>query len=167
MNDIGVIHATNGGFSIVDANLLPALSKFSWNRMPTGYFYRNFRVGGKHKIEYLHRHINKTPSEMVTDHKNGFRNDNRILNLRTATSSQNIAQNIPKHRDSNAASASKYKGVQRVCRYGVNENKWRAKLKRKDLGVFLSESEAAKAYNVAASAEYGEFAFLNKIEESK
>jgi len=33
------------------------------------------------------------------------------------------------------------------------------------LGDFKSEVDAAKAYNKAALAAYGEFAYLNKIEE--
>lgn len=35
-----------------------------------------------------------------------------------------------------------------------------------NLGYFATEEEAAEAYNVAASEHFGDFAFLNTIDES-
>lgn len=58
---------------------------------------------------------------------------------------------------------SKYKGV---C-WHKQHNKWRAYImvdyKQKHLGLFISETEAALAYNKAAAELFGDFANLNVV----
>lgn len=84
------------------------------------------------------------------DHRNRVRNDNRIDNLREATTSQNNANAI---RNSNNRS-----GIKGVNRY---YDKWQAFLgkdkKRHYLGTFSSKEAAAVAYAEAANRAYGEF----------
>lgn len=87
--------------------------------------------------------------------------NDKIENLRAATSSQN-----GKNRTSNKGSTSKYLGV---CLDSERVGKWRAALQiRKGriifLGRYTSETEAAIAYNEAAKIHHGEFANLNIIE---
>ena len=93
------------------------------------------------------------------DHINHNTLDDRIENLRAATSSQNNA-NGSSHRDS----TSKYRGV---C-YLKNKNKWECKIqseyKKVWVGWFETEIEAAIAYNKAALIYHKEFANLNIIE---
>jgi hypothetical protein len=61
--------------------------------------------------------------------------------------------------------SSKYKGVS----WNKRLNKWRAKItkdgKNTNIGLFSHESEAALAYNEKAKELFGEYAYLNKIEE--
>jgi hypothetical protein len=92
------------------------------------------------------------------DHKDRSPFNNQKSNLRIATSSQNQA-NVSKTR----FGTSKYKGVH----WDKKANKWRASIrfnwKLINLGYFLLEQDAAKAYNEKAKELFGEFAWLNPI----
>ena len=92
------------------------------------------------------------------DHANHDTLDNSVENLRASTISQNLM-----NRRSSKGSISKYLGV---CWHKMG-GKWVAQIKinRKvtHLGLFTSETEAAKAYNTAAAKHHGEFANLNAI----
>ena len=102
----------------------------------------------------LSRLINKANH----DHINGDTLDNRSLNLRPATSAENV-QNQRKPRRSH--SASKYKGI-----YPTRSGQpWAAVVvahgRRRYLGVFHDEEAAAHAYDEAARQEHGAFARVN------
>ena len=91
------------------------------------------------------------PAGFQIDHKDRDKRNDSLDNLRLATMTQQRA-NQAKRRDSR----NHYKGVQKLP-YG----KWRARLQAKQLGIFKSEEEAARAYDEAALIEFGEFACLN------
>ena len=97
---------------------------------------------------------------LEVDHINHDQKDNRLLNLRWATPSQN---NMNTRKRSNCT--SKYKGVS----YNKHAKKWHAKIrmngKHYHLGCFSDEKDAAKAYNLKAKELFKEFACLNIIEE--
>lgn len=160
MNDIGVIHLGNGGFTLVDSDLLPELSKSNWGRDSDGYVFRSVGGAGKQKKIKLHRVVNSTPDGVFTDHINGCRHDNRRSNLRNA----NFVTNGANRRVNSSAKSSRFKGVS----WNKKQQKWRASIKFNKvgyhLGSFDSENEAATAYNRAAIEKFGEFAWLNKIE---
>ena len=56
---------------------------------------------------------------------------------------------------------SKYKGVH----FRRDRNTWRAEIaingRKRNLGTFKDEADAARAYDAAAYATWGEFAYLN------
>ena len=89
----------------------------------------------------------------IIDHKNTIRSDNRIENLREASRSVN-SQNCKKR-----GGASIFSGVTYEC------HSWRARImvdgKRKHLGMFSTELEAATAYDVAALQYFGTDCALN------
>jgi AP2 domain len=96
-----------------------------------------------------------------TDHVNHDGLDNQRANLRPATRVQNLA-----NRRSQPGLTSPFKGVSwhTACR------KWRTQIdvdgKRRHLGCFLSEEDAARAYDQAALTAWGKYAHLNFPEES-
>lgn len=88
--------------------------------------------------------------EVVPDHENRVRSDNRWLNLREATRSQNRA-NAKKRTDNTTG----YTGVTRF------RNKFQAVVsfnkKKYHLGTFDSVLEAHEAYKLKAKELFGEF----------
>lgn len=107
------------------------------------------------RVVSMHRFLMDTPENMVTDHKNGDRLDNRRDNLRVCTYANN-SQNMKTHKDN----TSGYKGVSRA-----RNGNWVAKIKNKTIGTFKSKVDAAKAYNLAANEQFGEFAKFNEVGE--
>lgn len=101
------------------------------------------------------------PSEYV-DHINLNGLDNRRVNLRVATPSQNHANKPKQKRRKNAAEfSSQYKGVY----WDRPRSTWKAQLhthgKNHHLGRFDTEEAAARGYDVAALEMWGEYARLN------
>ena len=92
----------------------------------------------------------------LTDHINRNGLDNRRCNLRPATKAQNRANSSKQ-----AGSSSRFKGV---VRYGT-AGKWRALIAHGgrvvSLGYYVSDVDAARAYDVAAIAYWGPFAGTN------
>lgn len=123
-----------------------------WQAIPKDrgrrYYYARHRV-------YMHSFLTGWP---LTDHINGDGLDNRRSNLRPATPAQNLANSHLSKR-----STSGYKGVSRFT--GRGRRQWRAYIaidgRQRDLGTFVDVKEAARAYDAAALAEWGEYARLN------
>ena len=124
---------------------------------PNGYWQIRF----KKKSYYAHRLIYyiKTgvdPLSKEVDHIQGL---HKPLEVRLATSSENN-YNLNKRINSK----SKYKGVR------AKREKWQAGIcvdgKYKNLGIYVDQVSAAKAYNKAALELFGEFAKINNFEEA-
>lgn len=152
------------GRAIVDREDFPKISKHIWSLSAPGYAYRQHKHEGKSTIK-LHQEIIKIPDGMFCDHINNNKLDNRKSNLRVATPRQN-AQNqslISKKK------YSKYKGVCFLKRQDcVLKKPWVAYIndatgKRRHLGFFATEEDAAHVYNEAAVEHHGEFANINEL----
>lgn len=102
----------------------------------------------------LHRVIMGAKKGEFVDHINHNGLDCRRSNMRIATATQNQG-----NRRKPKGTASNYKGIYR------DNKKWAAQVcfmgKKRCLGTFLTQEEAARAYDVAARELFGEFALTN------
>jgi hypothetical protein len=116
------------------------------------------RDGKKSKTILMHRQIMCAPSGMEVDHINHDSLDNRRVNLRVCTHAQNGA-----NQRKQSGTSSRFKGVT----WDKSRQKWLAQIMVNrchiNLGRFVLEEDAARAYNRAASTHFGEFKLLNDI----
>ena len=107
------------------------------------------------------------PRGFLVDHINGDKLDNRRENLRLATRGENEVNKRKRRTHKGRKPTSKYKGVTKIK--DRRKKRWRAIITFQKriihLGNFYTEKEAAEAYNEAAKKYYGDFAYLNKIED--
>lgn len=154
------IPLTKGFETIVDDEDFEWLAPKKWRCNTGGYAVTTTKVGRVTKNHAMHRMIMTPPPGFCVDHKNGNRLDNRRSNLRLATKQQNCANRGPIARNKT--------GVKGVYRYSETA-KWFAAIRvdGKDikLGFFSDIADAAAAYNEAAIRYFGDFAWLNDIEQ--
>lgn len=119
------------------------------------YGYQRIGVDGHryfgHRLAWLHTHGEWPKGQL--DHIDGNRANNRIANLRIATTAQNAA-NSRAHRDNRSG----FKGVS----WSKVAKRWIAQISRagqyRYLGYFDTPEEAHAAYCEAARELHGEFA---------
>lgn len=123
-------------------------------RGENGYRVIGFRKGKilAHRLAWVLYH-GEWPEKFI-DHANGVKSDNRILNLREATFSQN-----EHNRGAQRNSAHGLKGVV----WDASKNRWRARImfdnRRIHVGHFRSKEAAAEAYKKRSVELVGEFSF--------
>lgn len=126
------------------------------NPRKDGYRVTRLADNGPHyRVHRLMAHVwlgMPLNSPLDVDHINGNPADNRLENLRIATRSQNLQNQVVRTR---------YKGVRES---GL---KWTAKIivnkQEIYIGTYETAEQAALAYNVLAAANFGSFARLNFI----
>jgi hypothetical protein len=153
-----LIPLTKGYYAIIDAADHEAISSVIWSVFETRwtrYACRVVKRNGKQKMIMMHREIAAAGDTQVVDHENRNGLDNRRRNLRICTNQQNSMNTRSR------PGTSRFKGVCLDKRLG----KWSAQItingKKKHLGFFLEEWEAARAYDGAAKDLFGNFANLN------
>ncbi|MGB9071456.1 MAG: AP2 domain-containing protein [Terriglobales bacterium] len=116
------------------------------------------KPGGRYEGQTLHRFIMGAAGAIQVDHENGIGLDCQRHNLRFATGSQNQgnrARSVKPH-------TSQYKGVY----WDKARGKWLASIccqgRRKNLGRFTREEDAAAAYRAAAREAFGIFVRYKK-----
>lgn len=120
----------------------------------THHGYRQIKVAGwtfqEHRIAWMH-HYGCFPEDHI-DHINGIKSDNRLVNLRLATISQNNRNRGPYQRNT-----AGYKGVT----WHKQRKRWQAACwangKQNYLGLFETAEDASKAYVDYAKEHHGEF----------
>ena len=110
------------------------------------YVYFNGKLTLRHRIIWM-MHNGPIPSEMVIDHINDIRGDDRIENLQMITGSQNSSKTVLSKNISSRTKngSSGFKGVTMDQRNG----KWRSRIfsngKSYELGVYENLSDAVLA----------------------
>lgn len=165
------LNGKRGGYALVDDVDYDLLIQHKWHQNAQGYavtrIYENKKDKKIHRMHRMIMQLPKTPNGLFIDHANGNKLDNRKKNLRPATHSENIA-NSKKRSYAGKPAKSKYKGVWFQSDKNYNRTKkWVAELKKNGvryrLGHFLTEIEAAEAYNKKAKEIHKQFAPINKI----
>ena len=159
----------------------PLTGEFTWKKPGRGR-RRNGRAGSPHSAGYtmIYIRVNGVSynilahrlawfmsygvwPESLIDHINGEKDDNRLINLRAVTSSQN-SMNKGKY-------LTHTQTYRRTITHGVfvgvdqmKGGRWRATCARKYLGMYDTPEEAALAYNKEALRRFGECAVLNEVD---
>ena len=152
------IKLTQGQVALVDDDDYERVAAHPWwpasRSMP--YPMTEMKVGGKTRTVRLSRFIMRAQVEMVVDHINHDPLDNRKVNLRICTNSENMRNRIKHQR-----ATSKYKGVYMHTQAQVWVAQIQCDSRRHYLGLYDDEVDAALAYDRKARELHGDFALLN------
>lgn len=161
----------NHGFvAQVDDEDYELLSSHTWRVLDPGKFRGRYAVTsirdtstGKQKTVLMHRMIMEKlgDSQGHVDHRDSDGLNNQRTNLRLCQHSDNM-----KHRRKTVGRlTSQYKGV--ALRVRGNCRRWQADIQHNGkhiyIGAYLTEHEAALAYNAAAMRLHGDYSLLNKV----
>lgn len=81
---------------MVSSGDVSRLGSRRWFRRPDGYVARSTTVMGQPKTLYIHRDILNPRQDLEVDHINGDKLDNRRVNLRSVTRSENLQNSGPR-----------------------------------------------------------------------
>lgn len=151
------IPLTQGKFAVVDDADYERVSAHNWFFLPSanGYAARFDKRDGRRHLVLLHRFLMEPAEGVQVDHIDRDGLNCQRSNMRLCTHQENM-------RNRGTWGRSRCKGVW----FASDRQKWRAEIwlggrKRKSLGTFDREADAAEAYDQAARELFGEFAVLN------
>lgn len=142
----------DGSGFLIDERDYESVMPHNWRSDPKGYVIttRNDRHS-----KWLHRIVLDCPEDHVIDHINHNIRDNRRINLRVATSSQNMIN-------------KRFNDINHVT--GVRQNrrgKWTAYIQaggiKYHLGTYDTEVEAIAVRKEAEENLFGDFSYLNSL----
>jgi hypothetical protein len=151
------IELTKGKWAKVDLADLDKVIGLAWHYNGHGYAMKR---GGCSWIGMHRRILGLPPGKYPeVDHINHDRLDNRRSNLRLANRDQQMHNRKP----NGTSKSSRFKGVS----WNKARQRWVASItangRRRYLGSFDIEEDAARAYNEAAIEMWGEFAYPNPV----
>lgn len=157
INDYAIFKTSSGREFIVDAQDANLIKEYYWHISSGGYVctnVNNIKRVGKNTLVQLHRLIMNPADDKLVDHRDHNKLNNRRLNLRECTYSNN---NMNKRTQINNTS-----GVKGVCWYKKYQ-KWMSYIKvdKKfiNLGYYLDINDAVKIRKEAEHKYFGDFAY--------
>ena len=87
------------GYFVIDTDKVREIEGQKWWKSSNGYICANDRNSGD--IILLHRHLTRCPKDMVVDHINHNKSDNRMSNLRICTFGENVLNQKELHGKTN------------------------------------------------------------------
>ena len=153
------IPLTQGKVAVIDAEDLSLIQGYSWHACFHGHtwYAKAWEPGASPKRKvYMHRLIVGAREGTEVDHRDRNGLNNCRDNLRIVSRQQNCRNQKLKH------GASAFKGVS-FCR---RDKRWVAQIRdaegrKRNLGRYDTEQEAASAYDAAALRFHGSFAYAN------
>jgi hypothetical protein len=152
--------------ALIDDQDLAIVSGYAWHAIKVGktWYAATNPPGGRGprgtKL-LMHRLIYGAAPNVEIDHESMDGLDNRRQNLRVATHTEQM-----RHRGPQRGKRSRYKGVV----WDRRAQRWRARIfvnGRYIARNLNTEREAAEAYNELARTHFGEFAWLNPLDEKE
>ena len=142
-------------------------ARFAFKEAFSGLTGKGYLCGRIFGVRYFAHHVvwamnyGAWPNQII-DHIDRVKTNNRLDNLRAASKQQNCI-----NRGCSPHSSSQYLGVH----WDSRKRKWIAQIvgeaRKKFLGAYVSEIDAALAYDAAAKTFHGEFANLNFPDQQK
>lgn len=153
--DVAYVPLTRGFTAVIDSADIHRVENWNWcvqSNIGTTYAYRKQWIDGKKCNVMMHRAILEIDDPSIpVDHRDGDGLNNRRVNLRPCTTSENA-----RNRGAQKNSVSGIKGVSKLG------HKWRAEIcvagRKRHLGLFNTPDDARMAYCTAAIQLHGEFA---------
>ncbi len=146
------VYLGSAAWTLVDTGDYPLIEPYTCCKSNG---YADVYISSRKKIR-LHRLLLNPPAEVLIDHKNGIKLDNRRENLRLCTRAEN-AYNAKVDKKT----ASGFKGVP----WDKEHKRYRPQImvngRNIKLGSYKDPVDAAKAYDEAAVKYFGPFARLN------
>ncbi len=138
-------------FTLVDDEDHECLNKWKWAKLSNGYAVRGTEINYIKKTYLMHREIMKvSENNLVIDHINHNKLDNRKCNLRVCTRLQNSHNKRLNY------------GVDYLGKDRYGNDRYRARImnnrKTTHIGMFDNIKDAIKARKCVARIFYGEFA---------
>lgn len=157
------IQLTQGKVALVDDEDYNSVSQLKWYAKKDScnfYAARNIKINGKRTTQRMHQFIiGSVPNSMLIDHIDGDGLNNQRFNFRICTCKQNqMNSKIRKNKN------CQFKGVTFSKRDKVFIARITIDKKRKTIGRFDNELEAAIAYDKYASLYFGSFAKTNGLQ---
>ena len=152
------IKLRQGNFALIDDEDYELIAKWKWWVDKDGYARRwTPQVKWKRTSILMHREILGLgkQDQLFIDHINRNKLDNRRLNLRIATKSQNAINKIKNKNNTSGFNGVVYHSAEKRIK------RWRAQItingKQKYLGRYLTKKEAFRARKEAELEYYGQF----------
>lgn len=157
--EYGVGYTNNGEEFYFDLEDYDKIKNYCWRSDNDNYIISHDTKSNNYSTIWMHRIIlNLNDKNLEVDHKNHNKKDNRKINLRVLTHSQNGKnQSLSKNNKS---------GTSDVCWHKATQ-KWQARIcvnnKRIYLGCFADIDEAIRVRKEAEQKYFGEYSYDNSI----